>query len=694
MRPAHLRTAGMTLALVIGLSCSAAAQGTSFSYTYDSWETSVEVPAPYTAQQPLDSAGDFGGLALSNPTDLYVSPDNEVFILDAGNNRLVVLDSSLAFDREIRLTKDGEEVVFAEALGLFVDADGTIYVADKKAPAVYVADPQGQVTGTVGAPPADKVEEGFEYTPSKVVVDSAGILYILSANTYSGALQYDSDYQFIGFYGSERVQVTFDLLVQRIWKKLLSEKAASGIQRSVPTSFINFDIDAENFIYTIRGGTGLGSGQIRKLNPQGTNILLDESGGTATYGDLETYFNSQTNLTVSTTFSDIVIDEQGFFTVLDSTRNRLFQYDQNSNLLYAFGGSGSRYGNYKSPVAIESLNGELLVLDAGYGSLTRLVPTAFGENVRRAIALFNDGLYEEARESWEAILKQDASYELANVGMGKVYEKLGDYTTAMNYYKIGHNQSGYSEAFAEKRDEGLRSHFVFLVIGAVVLMLGAVLLVNYKERHPKNEYDIHTSRLRYPVRCMGHPFKAYYELKVDKAGSLALANGILVLLALAAVLQTQLTGFHFNENRTDQFNLFLTLGSTLGVFVLFVLCNWAVSTLADGEGTLREIWIFSAYAMLPLVITMLLATLLSNMFSLEESAFLSIIQAVAYLWVGVNLLMAVREVHQYTTGKCLLLLLLTLLGMYLLLLIVTLGYSMFTQLISFITMVINELRLR
>lgn len=151
----------------------------------------------------------------------------------------------------------------------------------KKAPAVYVADPQGRVTGTVGAPPADKVEEGFEYTPSKVVVDSAGILYILSANTYSGALQYGSDYQFIGFYGSERVEVTFDLLVQRIWKKLLSEKAASGIQRSVPTSFINFDIDAENFIYTIRGGTGLGSGQIRKLNPQGTNILLDESGKTA-----------------------------------------------------------------------------------------------------------------------------------------------------------------------------------------------------------------------------------------------------------------------------------------------------------------------------------------------------------------------------------------------------------------------------
>ena len=74
MRPALLRTAGMTLALVIGLSFSAAAQGTSFSYTYDSWETSVEVPAPYTAQQPLDSAENFGGLALSNPPDMFVCP--------------------------------------------------------------------------------------------------------------------------------------------------------------------------------------------------------------------------------------------------------------------------------------------------------------------------------------------------------------------------------------------------------------------------------------------------------------------------------------------------------------------------------------------------------------------------------------------------------------------------------------------
>ena len=78
----------------------------------------------------------------------------------------------------------------------------------------------------------------------------------------------------------------------------------------------------------------------------------------------------------------------------------------------------------------------------------------------------------------------------------------------------------------------------------------------------------------------------------------------------------------------------------------------------------------------------------------RESAFLGIVQAVAYVWTGANLFMAIREVHQYTAGKTIVVTLISLLGMYLVMLIVTIGYSMFTQLISFIGMIINELRLR
>lgn len=144
------------------------------------------------------------------------------------------------------------------------------------------------------------------------------------------------------------------------------------------------------------------------------------------------------------------MDEDGFITVTDSTRARVFQYDQNSNLLYAFGGQANQYGTFQSPVAVDSVGDRLLVLDAGAGCLHVFTPTSFGANVRKAILLYNDGQYEEAMEPWEDILAEDANYELANVGMGKIYEQTGEYDKAMEYYRRGNYRTGYSDTFKEE----------------------------------------------------------------------------------------------------------------------------------------------------------------------------------------------------------------------------------------------------
>ena len=669
-------------------------EGASFSYTYDYWNSSVPVPESYTADKPLSGLA-FGETGLNNPTDIFVSENNTIYILDAGNNRIVVLDKNLKFIKEIKLTgKDGAAIEFKEALGIFVDRNNQIFIADKTANTVYISDEAGRVKSSIGAPPAEKVEKGFNYAPAKVVVDTAGIVYVISANTYSGALQYNQKQEFLGFYGSERVTVTAQLLWDVFWKNLLSEKQSEGIMRSVPASFINFDIDKENFIYTLKGGTGLGTGQIRKLNSMGTNILFNESGQLAQFGDIETWFDSQANLTIATVFNDLVADDEGFITALDSTRNRIFQYDQNSNLLYAFSGDGSQYGTFKTPVAIETLGDKLLVLDSGYNSLTLFTPTEFGKNVRKAISLFNDGQYKEAMVPWEEILKRDSNYELANIGMGKICESIGDYDKTMQFYKKGYDKKGYSEAFSSKRDNIIRKYFVPFFILIILLLMCLVAIVNYKERHRKNEYDLKISVARYPWYCILHPFKAYYDMKIEKKGSMQIANTILVGFFIVSIISVQLTGFHFNNNRTDQFNVFITLGMTIGIFVVWIICNWAISTLADGEGTRKEIWIFTAYSLLPYVISLLLLTILSNVLTMEETGFLMIARVIAFIWTGINIVMATREVHQYTMKKTIFIIGGSLLGVYLVLLFLTIGYSMFTQLLSFVGMVYNELRLR
>ena len=665
---------------------------TSFSYTYDSSGVSQAVPEPYKAYAPISGKKSFGGVQLNDPKDIYVSEKGEIYILDSGNSRIAVLSSSLEFERDIRLIRNGNRVDLSGAEGIFVSASDKIYVADKSGAAVYTADNDGNITSVISAPPADKVESGFEFAPTHVLADSAGVVYVISANTYSGALQYDTDGSFLGFFGSNRVEVNLKVIMNRIWRRILSSDAAAGLQRSVPVSFVQFDIDRENFVYTVKSGTGSSGGQVRKINPNSVNILLDDEGNEAFYGDSETYFDSVSNLDITTSFSDIAVDGEGYITLLDSTRKRLFQYDGSTNLLYAFGGAGNRRGTFVSPVAIDTLGDKIIVLDSGIGGLHIFEPTDFAFNVRAALSLYNKGLYGESEEHWKAILKQDAYYELANIGMGKIRERTGDYAAAMKYYKTGNSRQNYSNAFAARRDEAMRKGFVFLVIGVAAVLLGIVAALTVSERRVINEYNRELSARSYPLYCLKSPFKGYSLLKETKQGSGVCAAVILCVFTAVGIISTQLTAFHYNPDSGRQFNIFAVLAETLGIFLLFVICNWAVSTLADGKGKFGEIIIFTSYALIPLIITEVMLLVSSNVFSLKEQAFYGIIRSVGLIWTAVHIFVSNKEVHEYSGGKALLVLFGSVFGMYLLILIITVAYSMFAQLLSFISMVISEIR--
>ncbi len=696
----HLKklTALLLCLILVGSGVMVYAEDTSHSYVYDSWDNAMSVSEPYEATTYLVGAETYGGTALKTPTDIYVLNDQEIYVLDAGNNRVVVLQADGTFVREVRFTKEGQALTFQGAQGLFVTSDGTLYIADKAAyddrGTVYVSNPQGVITGEIAAPPADKVEETFKYTPISVVVDTAGIIYVVSDGSENGALQYDEKYEYLGYFGAEQVTVTAEVLINELWKKLLSEEATAGLKRNVPTSIKKLDIDAKNFIFTLKSSEiGTGVGQVRKLNTLGTNIMFNSDKELAQFGDLDTWFDSTNNLTVTSSLIDLVADDDGFVTVLDHTYKRLLQYDENSNLLYAFGGSGTRYGNYKTPVAIETCGDNLLVLDQDNGSVTVLAPTAFAQNVRTATVLYNEGLYTEAGPYWREVLKTDTYYELANVGLGAYYEAEGDRETAMRYYQIGNDKSSYSACFAELRDESVRANFPWILGGVVLLLLGAVILTKWSERRQINEYNIQVSKWRYPLYCLIHPFKAYYELKVEKKGSVLLACISILLFFFSGVVKEQFTAFHFINGVKENFNIFLVMGTTIGLFLLFVLCNWSVSTLADGEGKLKEIFIFTAYALIPYTICTLVITGLTHMFALEEAAFIGVMWVVAYAWTAIHIFMSTREVHQYTSGKTVLLLGGSVLGIYLLLLLITIGYSLFAQLLTFISTLYSEFRL-
>lgn len=671
----------------------ALAEGPYNNYTYNFWGKSIPSAANYLPESVISGSSLNVG-EFKNPTDIFFDT-KELYLLDSGNSRIVTLDRSLKLVNIIEpVDQNHQKITLQEATGIFVDQSQNIYIADKNAKAVYICDEKGLLISKIEKPKSDILPAGFDYQPYKVLVDSAGMIYVISKGSYSGALQFDQKHRFVGFYGSENVAVTAQLVRDMFWKKIMSKEQASKMARYVPVDYSNFDIDSEDFIYTCRNDVQSKIGQIRKLNPLGQNILwFNEKGFSQMFGDQESYWDFQLG-SVESIIIDVDVSDQGFINILDSRRGRIFQYDQNSNLLFAFGGKSNQQGCFKNPVAIESIGEQVVVLDSSTASLTIFHPTPFAQDVHKADILFYDGKYVEALDLWKNVLKYDNNYELANVGIGKAYEKQGKFKEALDYYKQANDRLNYSNAFYQHRSDILHKYFPAFMLGIIVLLILPIILGRYMRKYKKDDYSIDIGKFRYPFYTMLHPFKGFSALKAEKKGSLLAANIIVFLFFIVSIFIRQNTGFPFNYNILENFNIIYTAVSTIGLFVLWVVANWAVSTMMDGEGKFKEIWIFSAYAILPFVLLMIPVTVISNCLTRDEAAFFQMAYFITYAWTAICIIMAVKEVHQYTLKRTILIILLTVVGIALVVVIYSIVYSMFFQLIGFISTIFNEIMLR
>ena len=669
----------LLLAGVLGMTASAADHPYP-SYTYNSRDLAVPTAMPYEVSSVFGSAELGLEEDFLTPSDIYVTDDGEVFIMDSGNSRIIVLNKDLKLDRVIMPTdEEGDELLFWDASGLFVCSDGRLVVCATKDEAVFILDAEGRQLQKIGKPTSSIVPDGFQFRPIKAEIDSGGILYVLSMGSYSGAMQFDAKGNFMGFYGSEDVDLTFEVLLGHFWKSIMPDAAVEGMQRSVPVEFVSFALDHKDFVFTIRKGGETVTGQVRKLNAKGDNVLSEEK----RFGD-----HTETIL-----LKDIAVDDQGFITVIDSGSGRIMQYDPDGEMLYAFAGWGTQAGTFSTPVAVESMGDKLLVLDTDRGLISVFEPTQFANDVREATLLYRDGKYEDAKQPWLDVLACDNNYELANVGMGKIYEGLGEYQTAMEYYRNGNNKKFFSDAFEKYRSDLLREYFALLMIVIVIVIMVPLVMLS-KKPTAKEVYAGGRPKSKYPFYCMFHPINGYDDLKAEKSTSFWRANCILLALFIVSILAHQLTGFPFNMNRVEQLNIWVSLCSTVGVFIAFVVCNWAVTTIMDGKGKLLEIWVFCAYALLPYVIVSGIAIVCSNMLTMDESAFYTAIQWIGTGWSAICMLIAIREVHQYSLAKTIGTLFITFFGLLVVVVVVAIVYSVFSQLIGFVSTLWSEIAMR
>lgn len=175
-----------------------------------------------------------------------------------------------------------------------------------------------------------------------------------------------------------------------------------------------------------------------------------------------------------------------------------------------------------------------------------------------------------------------------------------------------------------------------------------------------------------------------------------LSPTVIILLCWYAVeiLAAYGTDFKFNYRNLTEINILYTLGATIGLYALFVVVNWAVTTLMDGKGKLREILCACSYALIPYVLAKACCVGVSHLLTMEEGAFITIIEAFALLYSVFLFMAAMMTIHDYSLSKAIFSVLLSAAGIVFVLFLLVLFFGLMQQVTLFGQTIYMELQLR
>ena len=645
-------------------------------FTTNAWGEAVPAPAGYRVRE-VKTGEMMGAGRLNKPQDLfYDSARDELWIADTGSARLVVLDGQMNFLREYI---SAGEVPFVTPTGVFVRQNGQVFVADEGAGAVLCMAQDGGLVRAYTRPVSDMYEETTPYRPQKVVVDSADRVYVLSAGVYQGLLCFYEDGSFLNYFGASHVDVTAKVLLQKMWRSVMTREQREATESFVPIEYANLTIDHEDMIYAVvTVSETAGARALVKLNPMGINILQQGGVGQVTLADTLTETNS-------------------LYTVVDKTTRRVMQFGVDTRgVVLHFGGFGDQDGLFKAPVSMAERQGDILVLDSETGAVSAFTLTAFGRAIHTAYDLYGQGRYQESIAPWQEVLRLDNNFVTAHRGLGKAYYQLEDYQAAMAAFRLANDKQGYSDAFREHSLLLIRANMGWILGGIALAFIGLKLWGHYKKRPDAQTRRARGLRpVRLPFTLMLHPHEGFDEVKSGGYGSVRVGMGILGLLFVTSVISYVGTGFIFNHNRLERLNVFLLLGVTLGSFLLFYAANMAVSSLMnDCEGKARELFIVASHSLLPALLAQLAVVFLSNFVNLQMEVFLKMLSAFGIAWSFVLLFMGQYQVNRITVKRTILNLLLTALVLLVIVVLLVLLYSLYQQISVFFTTLYNEIMFR
>ena len=200
--------------------------------------------------------------------------------------------------------------------------------------------------------------------------------------------------------------------------------------------------------------------------------------------------------------------------------------------------------------------------------------------------------------------------------------------------------------------------------------------------------------LKYGLHVITRPFDGFWDLVHEKRGSLAAAHTFLFLFLLTYVLKLMLTNFQFISAPIQYINIYERCASLLFPFLVLCLANWSLSTLFDGKGHFRDIYMAMCYALVPYILIQLPLIFISNVISFDEASYYQVLMSFSVIWCVFLAFVGLMQVHDYTPGKTLIFLFFTIFGALVILFLILVFFSLLSDAVGYFVSLYREIVFR
>lgn len=686
------------------------------TYTYDKDGKALYSPDAYTAIKAVNAVDMGLEIPLANPGDMVTDLNQNIYIADTGNNRIVVLDRyyKLKFTISEFDNDQGVPDSLAAPQGVFVSEpnekyDRLIWVCDTGSNRVVVFDENGEFVRIIEEPESQLFDENSVYKPVAIAVDAYNRLYVVSSTTYQGVIVMTDAGEFTGFIGAQAVSLSaWDI----IWRRFQTDAQREASETVVSTEFNNVAINREkNLVYattstiddadveaSIRGNDKSGKySPVKLLNANGTEIMR-RNGFHIPAGEIDFSTRSTDDITGVSTIIDVAVGPENTWSLIDEKRNRIYTYDFDGNLLFAFGDNGTMLGNLGSIEAVAYQDTNLMVLDKTNNNITVFQRTEYGDILLQAIAAESTQDYDLAIDLWTDVLKRNSNFDSAYVGIGQAMYRNKDYANSLTYFESAYDTTNWSNSYKEIRKEWMSTYFIVLLLIIVVVIVGVVLFFRTMAKINKKVAVSGKKRtfwqeVAYGFHVIFHPFDGFWDLKHEKRGSVRASVFFIVLAIATFYYQAIGQGYLMNPNG-DYAGVWAQVLGVLVPLFLFVLANWCLTTLFEGEGSFKDIFIACSYSLVPLPLLIIPATIYSNFCVTTETQIVSFIGTLAFIWLGILIFFGTMVTHDYSMGKNVITVLGTVVAMVFIMFIAVLFTTLVGKIVSLITNLVTEIQYR